>query len=163
MHLEYKPGDLTMFDHAGKRMSIVSRDTGEVRPCACFVAILPFSGLIFATFTPSKKTTDLVTGLNGMILYFGGVTASLLGDNAKSLVAMVDRYEPRFTELCRQLGEHYQTVLTATRPYSPRDMGMVEGAVKIVYSAVYAPLRNRVFESVEQLTAAAKPLLEALK
>jgi transposase len=162
MHLEYKPGDLTMFDHAGKRMSIVSRDTGEVIPCECFVAILPFSGLIFATFTPSKKTTDLVTGLNGMILYFGGVTASLLGDNAKSLVAMVDRYEPRFTELCRQLGEHYQTVLTATRPYSPRDKGMVEGAVKIVYSAIYAPLRNRMFESVEQLNAAAKPLLEAL-
>jgi transposase len=76
MHLEYKPGDLTMFDHDGKRMSIVSRDTGKVIPCACFVAILPFSGHIFATFTPSKKTTDLVTGLNGMILYFGGVTIS---------------------------------------------------------------------------------------
>jgi hypothetical protein len=56
MHLEYKPGDLTMFDHAGKRMSIVSRDTWEVIPCACFVAILPFSGLIFATFTPAKET-----------------------------------------------------------------------------------------------------------
>jgi hypothetical protein len=66
-----------MFDHTGKRMSIVFRDTGEMILCACFVAILLFSGLIFATFTPAKKTTDLVTGLNGMILYYGGVTASL--------------------------------------------------------------------------------------
>jgi transposase len=162
MHLEYKPGDLAMFDHAGKRMHIVSPDTGEAVPCECFVAILPFSGLIYVTFTPSRKISDLLAGLNGMLLYFGGVTSSLLGDNARTLVEKVDRYEPRFTEMCRQLGEHYRTVLTATRPYSPRDKGMVEGAVKIVYTAIYAPLRNTVFKSIEDLNAAVRPLLEAL-
>lgn len=88
----------------------------------------------------TKRTPDLVTGLNGMLQYFGGVSSSLPIDNAKNMVVKSDRYEPRFTELCRQLGEHYGTVLSATRPYSPRDKGMVEGAVKIVYSAVYAPL-----------------------
>jgi len=162
MHLEYKPGDLTMFDHAGKRMRIVSMDTGEMTPCECFVSILPYSGLVYVTFTRTKRTPDLVTGLNGMLQYFAGVSSSLLSDNAKNMVVKSDRYEPRFTELCRQLGEHYGTVLSATRPYSPRDKGMVEGAVKIVYSAIYAPLRNRVFTSVEELNEAARPLLDAL-
>jgi transposase len=162
MHLEYKPGDLAMFDHAGKRMRIVSMDTGETTPCECFVSILPYSGLVYATFTLTKTTPDLVAGLNGMLQYFGGVSSSLLTDNAKNMVVKSDRYEPRFTELCRQLGEHYRTVLSATRPYSPRDKAMVEGAVKIVYSAIYAPLRNREFTSVEELNEAARPLLDAL-
>ena len=162
MHLEYKPGDLTMFDHAGKRMRIVSMDTGETTRCECFVSILPYSGLIFVAFTHTKRTPDLVSGLNGMVHYVGGVTTSLLTDNAKNMVVKGDRYEPRFTELCLQLGEHYQTVLSATRPYSPRDKAMVEGAVKIVYSAIYAPLRKRVFTSVEELNEAARPLLDAL-
>ena len=162
MHLEYKPGDLAMFDHAGKRMRIVSMDTGETTPCECFVSILPYSGLVYATFTLTKTTPDLVTGLNGMLQYFGGVNSTLLTDNAKNMVVKSDRYEPRFTELCRQLGEHYQTVLSATRPYSPRDKAMVEGAVKIVYTAIYAPLRNTVFTSIEDLNAAVRPLLEAL-
>ena len=162
MHLEYKPGDLTMFDHAGKRMRIVSMDTGETTRCECFVSILPYSGLIFVAFTHTKRTPDLVRGLNGMVHYVGGVTTSLLTDNAKNMVVKGDRYEPRFTELCRQLGEHYQTILSTTRPYSPRDKAMVEGAVKIVYSAIYAPLRNREFTSVEELNEAARPLLDAL-
>ena len=72
----------------------------------------------------------------------------------KTAVTRPDRYEPAFTDICYQLSDHYQTTFSATRPYSPRDKGMVEGAVKIVYAHVYAPLRNRDFTSLAALCPA---------
>lgn len=56
--------------------------------------------------------------------------------------------------MCHQIGEHYATTFSATRPYSPRDKAMVERAVNIVYTHIYAPLRNRTFTSLKMLNTA---------
>jgi hypothetical protein len=64
-----------------------------------------------------------------------------------------------FTEVCHQLSEHYGTTFSATRPYRPRDKAMVERSVRLVYTDVYAPLRNRTFTSLYALKEAIKEQL----
>lgn len=154
MHMEYKAGDMIMIDFAGKPLHYVDVNTGERIPCQVFVAILPYSGLIFCYAVHSQQTPDFVLCINAMLLFFAGVTATILCDNFKTAVTRPSRYEPTFTDICYQLGEHYQTTFSATRPYSPRDKAMVERAVSIVYAHVYAPMRHREFTSLKALNTA---------
>lgn len=154
MHLEYVAGDMIMIDFAGKKLSYLLDKSGEVTECHVFISILPYSGLIFCKAVHSQKTHDFVNCINAMLKFYGGVTKTILCDNLKTAVTRPSRYEPVFTEVCHQLSEHYQTTFSATRPYSPRDKAMVERAVSIVYTNIYAPLRNTTFFSLEELNHA---------
>lgn len=154
MHLEYNAADIMMVDFAGKKQYYVDTSTGERIPCEVFVAILPFSGLIFCQAVLSQKTHDFAACINAMLRFYQGVPATILCDNLKTAVIRSDRYEPVFTDLCYQLSDHYSTTFTAARPYSPKDKAMVEQAVRIVYAHVYAPLRNQEFTSLKALNDA---------
>jgi transposase len=162
MHLEYHAADMIMIDFAGKKQHYVDTQTGELIQCQVFVAILPFSGLIYCQAVHSQKTPDFINCINEMLIYYAGVPATILCDNLKTAVTRPSKYEPVFTDMCYQLGEHYQTTFSATRPYSPRDKAMVERAVSIVYAHVYAPLRNREFTSLQALNTAMQELLVLL-
>lgn len=162
MHLEYQSGDMVMIDFAGKKLHYVDDTTGELIECQVFVAILPFSGLIFCYAVHSQRTCDFTLCINAMLRFYGGVTVTILCDNMRTAVIRPDRYEPLFTDICLQLSEHYQTTFSATRPYSPRDKAMVERAVNIVYRHVYAPLRNRTFTSLKGLNSAMQEQLLVL-
>jgi transposase len=154
MHLEYQAADMMMIDFAGKKQQYVDILTGELIQCQVFVAILPFSGLIFCQAVHSQNTADFTSCINAMLLFYAGVPATILCDNLKTAVIRPNKYEPLFTEICYQLGEHYQTTFSATRPYSPRDKAMVERAVSIVYAHVYAPLRLQEYTSLQALNTA---------
>lgn len=154
MHMEYKPGDMIMIDFAGKKQHYVDEDTGERITCEVFVSILPFSGLIFCLAVHTQQTADLTTCFNEMLRFYGGSPATILCDNLKTAVIRPSKYEPVFTDMCNQAGEHYGTTFSATRPYSPRDKAMVERAVNIIYTHVYAPLRNHHFTSLKSLNQA---------
>jgi len=120
-HWEYEPGEFTQIDFAGKKLSYVNRDTGEIIFCQVFVAILPYSGLIFCIAVLSQKTGDFVSCINEMVKYIGGLTKTILCDNLKTAVTKSDKYEPVFTEVCYQLCDHYNTTFSATRPAKPTD------------------------------------------
>lgn len=150
-HWEYIPGEFIQGDFAGKKLSYVDRQTGEVIACEVFIGVLPFSGLIFCMAVPSQRTADFAHCINEHLKYVGGVTKTILLDNFKTAVKRADKYEPAFTDLCNQLSEHYHTTFSATRPKEPTDKGMVENAVNIAYTHIYAPLRNEVFHSIESL------------
>ena len=154
MHLEYRPGDVVMMDYAGKHLYYLDEHTGEQIACEVFVSVLPFSGLIFCIAVHTQQTADFILCINAMHVFNGGATATILGDNHKAAVIRASRYEPIFTEVCRQLSDHYGTTFSATRPYHPRDKAMVERAVRLVYTHVYAPLRNHVFTSLRSLNEA---------
>jgi transposase len=154
MHLEYQPGDMIMVDFAGKKLHYLDIQTGELIECHVFVAVLPYSGLIFCQAVHSQQTHDFTTCINAMLRFYAGVPSTILCDNLKTAVIRPNKYEPVFTEICYQLSEHYDTTFSATRPYSPKDKAMVEGAVKIIYAHVYAPLRNREFNSLTAINAA---------
>lgn len=162
MHLEYQASDMIMIDFAGKKQHYIDPSTGERIPCEVFVAILPFSGLIFCQAVHSQQTSDFTHCINAMLKFYGGVPATIVCDNLKTAVKRADHYEPQFTDICNQLSEHYGTTFTATRPYSPRDKAMVERAVNIVYNHIYGPLRNRDFTSLSALNAAMQEQLVLL-
>jgi transposase len=111
MHLEYEPGDMIMVDFAGKKQYYVDRCTGERIECEVFVAILPYSGLIFCLAVDSQQTADFIACINAMLKYYAGVPATILCDNLKTAVSRPSRYEPVFTDMCQQLSEHYQNDL----------------------------------------------------
>lgn len=48
-----------------------------------------------------------------------------------------------------------------TRAYKPRDKAIVENAVRIIYTRVFAPLRHQTFHSISDISKAIRPLLEA--
>jgi transposase len=162
MHLEYTAGDMMMIDFAGTKQHYTDPETGEVIACEVFVAVLPYSGLIFCQAVPSQQSAHFCHCINQMLRFYAGAPGTILCDNLKTAVIRPNRYEPKFTDLCYQLSDHYQTTFSAARPRSPRDKAMVELAVKTVYAHVYAPLRHQVFTSLEQLNAAMHQQLHVL-
>jgi transposase len=162
MHLEHRAGEKIRMDFAGKKLSYVDPESGEVIRCEVFVAVLPHSGLTFCYTVHSQTTGDFLHSINQMLLYFGGAPLTILCDNLKTAVTRSCRYEPVFTEVCYQLSEHYATTFSATRPYHPRDKAMVERAVNICYTHIYAPLRKEVFTSLKQLNGAIRKQLDLL-
>jgi len=152
--LEHQPGEVLMLDFAGKKMHWVDPDSGELHPVEILVGVLPFSQYSFCIALPSQSMIDFVHGLNQCLLFLGALPRVLLSDNLKAYVRRPDRYEPTFTQLCEQLGAHYQLDLQATRVGKPKDKASVENAVTQVYRRVYAPLRDEVFHSIEALNKA---------
>jgi transposase len=152
--LEHKPGEVLMVDFAGKKLHWVDPESGEVHDCEVLVAVFPFSQYCFCIALPSQSLADFIEGLNQALLFFGCLPLILLSDNLKAYVSRADRYEPTFTQLCEQLGVHYQVELQATRVAKPKDKASVENAVTQVYRRIYAPLRNEVFHSPQALNEA---------
>ena len=162
MHMEYQPADMIMVDFAGKKLQYHDIQNGELIECQVFVAVLPYSGLLFCQAVHSQQTHDFTSCINAMLKFYAGVPSTILCDNLKTAVIRPSKYEPLFTEVCYQLSEHYETTFSATRPYSPKDKAMVEGAVKIIYAHLYAPLRDREFTSLGLLNKALQEQLLVL-
>ena len=154
MALEHRPGDLLQFDYAGATVPWVDKVTGEVHQAQVLLAVFPFSQYTFAIALPSQRTADFAHGIVRALSFFGGLPRGIVSDNLKAFVIEPHRYEPTFNQLIEQLGHHYEIDLQATRPRRPKDKAAVEGGVKTIYTRLYAPLRNRLFTSVEQINAA---------
>ena len=152
--LDHKPGEEMMLDFAGKKMRWVDVPSGQVYECEILIAVFPYSQYTFAIALDSQKIENFIHGLNQALLFFGGLPKAILSDNLKAYVSKPDRYEPDFTQLCEQLAAHYQVDLQATRVGKPKDKASVENAVSQAYRRIYAPLRNDLFHSMEQLNEA---------
>lgn len=160
MHLEHQPGNKAEIDFAGDKLSYVDRNTGEVIECPVLVGVLPFSGYAFMEPLPNMRMEQLVEGLNACMLFFEGVPTHVVSDNMAQVVKKANRYEPSFTALMNQWSVHYNVALLATRVAKPRDKSTVEKAVDLVYKRVYAPLRDKVFFSLEELRQATRERLK---
>jgi len=154
IRIDHKAGHTMQIDFAGKKLPYYDKATGELLWAEVLVCTLPFSSMVFAYAVASQKQEDFVAAINAALIYFGGVAQVLLSDNLKSYVTRPDRYGPTFTNLCAQLSSHYAMELDATRVAKPKDKGHVERHVSIVYSDVYAPLRNDRFNGLDQLNTA---------
>src|SRR5690554_1910687 len=76
---------------------------------------------------------------------------TIVPDNLKSAVIKADRYEPKLNVALDDLANHYGTTIIPARVRHPKDKALVENQVKIIYSRVYAKLRNRQFHSLNEL------------
>ena len=160
MVLSHLPGDEMQIDFAGKSLSYIDRDTGEIIFCPTLVCSLPYSSLAYVEPLRTASLEHLIPTLSRTVTYFGGVTNQVLTDNMKQTVTHACRYEPTFTELAEQWAVHYNTNLKAARVRKPKDKPTVEKTVDLVYMNIYAPLYEEEIFSFEELFNRVMDLLE---
>lgn len=160
MHLDHKAGDKLFIDFAGQKLSIVDKDSGEGISVEVFVAILAASQLTYIEAVMSQQKEDLISACENTLHYLGGVPAAIVPDNLKAAVTKSSRYEPTLNDTFSDFADHYGTTILPARAYRPRDKALVEGAVKIAYSRIYAPLSKRTYHSLASLNVAIMEELE---
>jgi transposase len=160
LHIEQQPGDKLYIDFAGHKLSIVNPETGEIKEVELFVSVLGFSGYTYARAVMSQKKEDFLYCITKALEYYGGVPKVLVPDNLKSCTDKADKYEPVINRDMLDLGNHYNMAIMPARSRKPRDKAWVERMVGILYTRIYAPLRNRVFTSLDELNLAIAELLK---
>lgn len=153
-HIDHLPADKVFIDFAGKKLSIVDKETGEITQLEVFVAILGYSQLTYVEAVRSQKQEDFISACANALHYFGGSPKAIVCDNLKSAVDRACRYEPSVNETFTNFANHYQMAVIPARSRKPQDKSPVENAVKIAYQRLYAPLRNQTFYSIAQINKA---------
>ncbi len=151
MHLEHKSGDKMYVDFTGKKLQYVNKATSEVIEVEVFIAILGASQLTYIEAVPSQKTEHFIKAVENALRYFGGVPLAIVPDNLKAAVTKASKYEAELNMIFADFSEHYNTTILPTRSYKPRDKALVESAVNISYTRVFATLRNEQFFSIQDL------------
>jgi len=156
LKLEHKPGEKLFVDFAGKKLSYIDKETGEIIDCEVFVACLPYSDYSFCVAVGSQKIEDFIYALKTCLKSIGGSPKILVPDNLKSAVTKADRYEPTINQALEDFANHYNMAVFPARAGHPQDKALVENQVKIIYSRVYAKLRNQQFFSLHDLNQVIK-------
>ena len=151
MVLPHYPGEKLYVDFAGKQMSYVNKQTGEVIKCPVFVACLPYSDYAFAIAVRSQGIEEFIFALRSCLEFLGGVPQVIVPDNLKSAVVKANNYEPDINRALEDFCNHYGATAIPTRVSAPKDKALVENQVKVVYTRVYAKLRNTMFFSLDEL------------
>lgn len=160
MHMDHKAGDKLYIDYAGEKLHIVDKETGEQKAVEVFVSILGCSQLTYVEASYSQQKEDLIDSCERALHYIGGVPCAIVPDNLKSAVTKSSKYEPTINESFASFAEHYSICVLPTRAYKPRDKSLVEGAVKIIYTRIYATLRGKIFYTLDELNMAIWDALE---
>jgi transposase len=160
MHIEHKAGDKMFIDFAGKKFEIVDKETSELKEVETFVAVLGASQYTYVEVVATQQKQDVISATENAFGYFGGVTCAVVPDCMKTAVTRPDKYEPDINPEYADFSRHFQTVILPARPKRPKDKALVENAVRIVYMWIYAPLRDRIFHSLEELNFAIRQELE---
>jgi transposase len=79
---------------------------------------------------------------------------AVVPDNLTSAVTQPCKYEPQINEEFQRFALHYSTAILPARSRKPKDKSLVENAVRIIYTRIYAKLRERVFFSITELNEA---------
>lgn len=151
MVLEHLPGDKLYIDFAGKKLSYVDVQTGEMIECQVFVACLPYSDYGFAIAVRSQSLGDFIYALSRCMEAMGGVPAALVPDNLKAAVTKANNYEPDINQALSDFANHYGTTVIPARALKPQDKALVENQVKLIYNRVYAKIRKQTFFDLQSL------------
>lgn len=160
MHMVHKAGDKMYVDFAGVKLQIVDPGTGEIQDVEIFVAVLGSSQLTYVEACVSQKKEDFITACENALHYFGGVPQAVVPDNLKSAVTKSSKYEPTLNEAFEDFADHYQFTILPARSYHPKDKALVEGAVKILYTRIYANMPKELPTSLIGLNQTMLPYLE---
>jgi transposase len=152
--LTHVAGEKLFVDFAGDKMEYIDFETGEVIPVQVFVACLPFSDYCFIMCVKSQTTEDFLYALSRCLNTLGGCPQIIVPDNLKAAVIKSDLYEPELNRVMEDFANHYQIAVVPARAGRPRDKAMVENQVRIIYSRVYAKLRDHQFFSLDELNRA---------
>lgn len=159
LKLEHIAGHEMFVDFAGKKLEIVDKDTGEVRPVEVFVSILPCSQYTYVEASATQNRNDFISCCKNALHFYGGVPKAIVSDNLKSAVTRASKHEPVINRSFKDFAGHYGCVINPTRVYAPQDKALVENAVHLTYQRIYYPLREMTFFSIEELNREIRRLL----
>ncbi|MBQ9221852.1 IS21 family transposase [Succinivibrio sp.] len=162
MRIKHKPGDVMEVDWAGNTIPIYDADTGDEDKAYLFVAVLPFSGYAYVEACFNMKSENWILCHMHAYEYFGGVTRLLVPDNLKTGVTKHTQNEIALNKSYQEMAEHYGTAIIPTRVKAPKDKANVESTVKLTYTRILAPLRNRKFFSIKEANDAIKEQLKIM-
>ena len=160
MHVDHKAGDKLFVDYAGHRMHYVDRQSGEFIPVEIFVATLGASSYTYVEACHNQKVPSFIQACVNALHYIGGAPKAIVPDCLKSAVTRADRYESTINKTFTDFARHYGCAALPARPRKPKDKAKVEGAVRIVYQQIFAPLRDVVFYSLAEINRAINRELE---
>jgi hypothetical protein len=101
-----------------------------------------------------QTTENFLYALSCCLQHLGGSPKILVPDNLKAAVVKTDRYESTLNRSMEDFANHYNFVVLPARVAAPKDKAKCENHVRIIYSRVYAKLRNQRFFSLEELNRA---------
>jgi transposase len=140
VRFETAPGHQLQIDFGEKVVTIA----GQRLRVMLFVAVLSYSRRVYVRAFRSQRHDDWREGLAGAFRHFGGVTQTVLVDNAKALIVDREggsvRVHPAFEAFCKDWG----VAVRACRPYRARTKGKTERGVGYAKSNALA---GRQFES----------------
>jgi transposase len=148
VRFETAPGQQMQIDFGQKKVRIA----GEWVRVYLLVAVLSYSRRLFVKAFLAERGDDWREGIATAFEHFGGVAATVLGDNARPLVVARDRvartvtFHPAYLAFCRDLG----TEPRACAPCRAQTKGKGESGVKYVKRNALA---GRAFESFAALEA----------
>ena len=146
MVLQHTAGEKLFIDFAGAKLSYIDIETGQLIYCQIFVACLPYSDYSFALAVKSQCVEDFLYALGCCLRELGGVPKLLVPDNLKSAIVKASIYEPDVNHALEDFANHYSTTVIPARARKPKDKALVENQVKMIYTRVYAKLRNQQFK-----------------
>ena len=106
MVLDHNPGDKLYIDYAGKKLSYIDNETGEIIDTQVFVACLAYSDYCFSMAVPSQKTDDFIMALQCCLKDLGGVPRTLVPDNLKAAIVKASKYEPTVNKVLEDFANH---------------------------------------------------------
>lgn len=157
MRQHRRPGEKLFIDYAGPTVALTTGARAQV-----FVAAMGASSYTFACATEAQKLEDWVGSMVRALTFYGGVPQLIVPDNARSVIADPDRYEPRANRTVQDFARHYRTSVLPARPLSPKDKATAESAVQVVTRWILMRLRHQSFGCVAEVDAAIAGLLPML-
>ena len=138
LHFNAVIGQKMEVDFAGKTFHMVDHLTGELLEIVVFVAVLPYSQLIYAEGMVSTKEPQWIAVNNNALRYFGGVPALVVCDNCKqAVIANKDWIAPELNKDYGEWAEHNHTVILPAKVRKPRYKSSVENAVGILEKGIF--------------------------
>ncbi len=113
-----------------------------------FALTLCWSRMRYVEFTQRQDTETLLNCLVHAFHYFGGVTASLLTDNMKTVVLERVEGQPQWNPRFLDFAAYYGFLPRVCHPYRPETKGKIESTMRFVKGNFWPGIR---FESLADL------------
>jgi transposase len=124
------------------------------------VAVWGASQYAYAEAALTQDTASWIKLNINALRFFGCAPQAIVPDNLKAAVTQSCKYEPIINNTFIEFANHYDLAIMPARPAKPKDKALAENGVKLVKRWILARLRNRIFDTLAQLNAAIRELLE---
>ena len=154
MRFNHKMGEKVFVDFSGFKPTVKDLLTGEITEVELFVGVLGASNYTLAYAVYNQTLENWIGCHIKMFSFFGGCPSAIVPDNLKSGVTKPNYYDPEINRTYLEMSLHYGVAIIPTRPYKPKDKPKAENGVLNAQRSILAPLRNKIFFSIEELNLA---------